>query len=287
MSDYVETEPDRSTFNRITIIAGCNLLTDFTHSQFDNLMLQFGLEDRVTNGGGYLLQNKANDLARLALSEPLLQVDLIEGAISLQEAIVHAATDVAPRARRGQEWAAFCSGLERDGFSLIEDEDGHSVNLRRMHPEIADIPAADDEVHLLLRQHDFTTPLGHLEQAITNHASRHWASANSQIRSFLEGLFDDIAERIAPQECSEGSKGHGRRAILANLDDPFLSKELFEWSDDRRHALIPGLFKRLNPEGSHPGLSEEEDCTFRLHIVLITARLVLRRFTKRIGEDAI
>ncbi len=287
MSEYQESEPSTSTFSRPTIIAACNLLSDFGHSQFDNLMLQFGAEDRVTSGGGYSLQNKANDLARFVLGNPSFQVDLSEGSMSLQEAIVHKATKVMPWVRQAHEWTAFCTGLERDGFSLIEDEDGRTVHLRRMHPEIADISAADDEVHLLLRQHDFTTPLGHLEQAITNHAIGHWASANSQIRSFLEGLFDDIAERIAPDKCSEGNKGHGRRAVLANLDDPFLSKALFEWSDDRGHALIPGLFKRLNPEGSHPGLSEEEDCTFRLHIALITARLVLRRITKRIGKNNI
>lgn len=46
---------------------------------------------------------------------------------------------------------------------------------------------------------------------------------------------------------------------------------------DRELHFSDGLIARLNPQGSHPGLSDQEDCTFRLHIVIITARLVLRR----------
>jgi hypothetical protein len=38
--------------------------------------------------------------------------------------------------------------------------------------------------------------------------------------------------------------------------------------------------RRLNPEGSHPGLSDDEDCSFRLNIVLLTASLLLRRYDR-------
>ena len=33
----------------------------------------------------------------------------------------------------------------------------------------------------------------------------------------------------------------------------------------------------LHTERSHPGLSDEDHCTFRLHVVLVTARTFLRR----------
>jgi hypothetical protein len=55
------------------------------------------------------------------------------------------------------------------------------------------------------------------------------------------------------------------------------SRELNEW-DDNGLGFINGLMKRLHPKGSHPGLPDEEDSTFRLHIVLLTARLLLTRF---------
>jgi len=33
----------------------------------------------------------------------------------------------------------------------------------------------------------------------------------------------------------------------------------------------------LHTEGSHPGLSDDDRSTFRLHLILITARTFLRR----------
>ncbi|MGE0652171.1 MAG: hypothetical protein AB7P12_10520 [Alphaproteobacteria bacterium] len=175
-------------------------------------------------------------------------------------------------------WTSFCNGLKRDGFVLAENEEQQTTELRRMLPESADVAAADDEVHALLRDHGFTTPLGHLQQAIEAHSRDHWAAANSQLRSFLEGLLDEIAGRLAPDRAANTPGGHGRRALLAALDPPFLSRSLNEWRDDQKAGLINGLFNRLHAEGSHPGLSDEEDSTFRLHTVLIVARLLLRRF---------
>jgi hypothetical protein len=40
---------------------------------------------------------------------------------------------------------------------------------------------------------------------------------------------------------------------------------------------MQAFFRRLHPAGSHPGLSDEDDSTFRLHLVLLVARNLLRR----------
>src|ERR1700743_1068769 len=48
---------------------------------------------------------------------------------------------------------------------------------------------------------------------------------------------------------------------------------LMNWSSDRKN-FINGLFKRLHPAGSHPGLSNQADSTFRRHVVLLTAALL-------------
>lgn len=270
--------PPNCPFTRPTIIAAANLLTDFTHSAFDNLMLQFGLEARVTSGSGISKQVKANELSRIALSDDPLSVQTSQGTMSLQEAMVRAAMRVAPRAWHGTDWETFSNGLERDGFTLVEDEDNRAFQLQRTLPEIADLPTANDDVHMLLQQHGFIVPLGHLTQAINAHSRGEWAAANGQLRTFLEGLLDQVAERLVPERASATQTGHHRRTLLAGLDPPFLSRTLNEWRDDQKAGLINGLFNRLHPEGSHPGLSDEEDSTFRLHIVLIVARLLLRRF---------
>jgi hypothetical protein len=69
-----------------------------------------------------------------------------------------------------------------------------------------------------------------------------------------------------------------RRSKLASLG--FLSQSLNEW-DNNGLGFIKGLVKRLRPHGSHPGLSDQEDSAFRLHTVLVTARLLLVRFDKK------
>jgi len=83
-----------------------------------------------------------------------------------------------------------------------------------------------------------------------------------------------MAVKIDPTAENVGS-GQARRRKLAAAG--FLSRELNEW-DDNGLGFINGRAKRLHPQGSHPGLSDGDDSAFRLHIVLITARLLLVRF---------
>ena len=79
----------------------------------------------------------------------------------------------------------------------------------------ADLPACDDEIQQLLKQFGFAVPLGHLDQAIDAHFRSDWAAANSQIRSFLEGLVSDIAHRIEPQLKGQSPAANNCRAVLA------------------------------------------------------------------------
>jgi hypothetical protein len=125
------------------------------------------------------------------------------------------------------------------------------------------LPTVQSEVDRLLEKHGLNVPKGQLEQAIDAHARGNWAGANGQFRPFFEGLLDEIAARLAPPA------GEPLRRLAAI---GFLSRDLNE------RDFIYGLMKRLHPEGPHPGLSGGEDSTFRFHVVLLTARLLLTRF---------
>jgi hypothetical protein len=73
-----------------------------------------------------------------------------------------------------------------------------------------------------------------------------------------------------------------RRQCLANIVPAFLDRDLNEWRDNGG-GFVNGLMARLHPQGSHPGLSDDDDSTFRLHMVLLTARLMLTRFDNRVA----
>jgi hypothetical protein len=149
-----------------------------------------------------------------------------------------------------------------------------------MLPDIADIPTADDEVHALLEELSLSIAKNHLDNAIDAHGRGKWEPANGELRKVLESIFDEAAARLEPTRTATTERGHARRQLLADLTPPFLIKEFGEWDDSGKN-FVNGVFKRLHP-GAHPGISEDEDCTFRLHLVLIVARLFLRRLRSRL-----
>ena len=161
------------------------------------------------------------------------------------------------------------------------DQDGFAFQMGALVPQLpADLGLAEaqSDLYRLLDKYDLRTPKGHLEQALENHARGRWSSANGELRKFLEGLLDEIAVRI--DQAAAGIKpGHDRRTHLSLGSPAFLSTDLGEWSADGKNFLN-GLMKRLHPAGGHPGLSDEDDSTFRLHVVLLTARLFLVRFDR-------
>jgi hypothetical protein len=98
--------------------------------------------------------------------------------------------------------------LAADGFVVTAGQ------LRRALASNLQLPAAQDEISRLLEKHKLSVPRGHLNQALDAHSRGNWAAANSQIRSFIDGLLDEIAERIDPSATALPS-GQQRRIRLA------------------------------------------------------------------------
>jgi len=268
-----------SRFSRLTMLAAVAVLERLTHAGLDVYHLELGLEGTGAGEGSGLGKRSAT-LAQFAVANP--QFVTVSGS-NLWDALVERAAEIAARLQT-TTWTnsveyppdatKLVRALERDGYVL---RDGGLV---RSLPEFVDLPSADDEVHRLLDQFGMATARGHLNQAIQAHSDGQWAAANSQLRTFLECLLDDIAGRCDPEASTNAKSSHGRRALLAATTPAFLYRELNEWADNGT-GFVNGLFSRLHPEGSHPGLSSDEDCTFRLHTVLIAARLFLRRLVAR------
>jgi hypothetical protein len=198
--------------------------------------------------------------------------------VTLAEAVVREAAQLAQPASTDALHTDFLRGLARDGFVLVPlANNGQRASIRAALPGEIQLPATDDEVHHLLKQFGFATPLGHLDQAIDAHTRGDWAACNGQLRVFMEGLFDDIARRIDSPQASQLPTAENRRAMLATKR--FLDASSNEWSGDGK-AYVNGLFKMLHTQGAHPGLSDQDHSTIRMHVVLVTAGMYLRRLSK-------
>jgi hypothetical protein len=265
-------------YSRKTILKATDLLDSFGHDGIDRFLLEYDLQDRI---GGGSVRDRANLVARYLLEHPN---DEEEGR-NLTDVIVEelVAETIRHSTQHGyfnyatlwERYPNLIRALERDGYSV---ENGQ---LQSTLPQALDLPQADDEVHTLLQRHGFDVPLGHLDQAITAHGRGEWAGANGQLRTFVEGLFDAIAQRLSARHPPAPVPGNASRQWLAQLNPPFFIPELNEWTGQGT-GFIEAFYRRLHPQGAHPGLSDEEDSTFRLHLVLLAARSLLRRFEARL-----
>lgn len=252
-------------FSRNTLLTACNVLQMYSHSEIDSLMLRLGADRLSEAGFGVNKEKRLNSLFKHTIQSPTP----VHDGRPLTQLIVEEAAKLLGR----NDWQkttpgeAFLNSLKADGFYEVEGQ------LRAAFPETLDLPKADDQVHELLKLYNLRLSLGHLDQALTAHGRGDWAAANSQLRTFYEALFDEVALLIIPN-CASIQTGETRRKKLAEIG--FLDRNLNEWSDDGKN-FVNGSLKRLHPGGSHPGLSDEEDSTFRLHLMLLVARLFLRR----------
>lgn len=242
-------------FTRPTIVAACRTLDRFTQARFDSFLLDHGLEDAAPPAIGSV-ERRANALIKHLLGNPDAKAltgkdlvdsvvrDLIARAASLPGHLLYGDTPAF-----AERFPGLSRALARDGFAVKGGQ------LRRALPDAMDLPAADDEVHELLKRFGFAVPAGHLDQAIQNHTDGNWAAANSQMRSFIEALLNAIAEKVAPQGPPLPAQG-GRLIWLAKLMPPFVLAPLNEW-DGQGKGFLEGFFRPLHPQGSHPGLSDE------------------------------
>ena len=282
-----------SEFNRMTVVAAAEVIADFnSHSDMEVLEVQWGITGQC-NGSSKAA--RVASLANIAIQEQN-EVMTEDGLASLSRALVEAAIGAPEHKRAGQSWKKLLAGLRFDGFEFVETESEiesdflwqserteMSLKLVRMLP--SDVPELDfreakDEISLLMDKHGFIVAKGHLRQAISAFSRGEWSSANGELRNFFESYLNEVADRLG---YAGNADSKAKRDFLGSgLESPFLIADYNEWHPkNQKPQYIQGLMSRMRPHGGHPGLSEEEDATFRLQITLITARLLLRRFDQK------
>jgi len=240
-------------FTRPTIIAAVEIFERLTQAQFNQLVVRLGLDDTIPSETVISVGKKCALVGREVAQGSNQVIQTLDGDVTLGEAVVREAVNLTSPHHQYLKQTALIRGLARDGYEVSWNSDIRNTPiLRAALPNEIDLPATDDEVHQLLEHFRFQNSLGHLSQAIEAHTRGNWAAANGQTRSFLESLFNEIADYSYPQEAAQLSSSENRRALLAKKD--FLSVARNEWTQDGKN-YINGLFKMLHTEGSHPGLS--------------------------------
>ncbi|GCD12767.1 hypothetical protein Ctaglu_43900 [Clostridium tagluense] len=258
-------------FSRATIMDIMYLLRDMnTHATLDTYVFRYGLDEiatgsskdqRVLAVGRYLINNPQR---HGILSDNLMYEiveDIINKAIS-NDYYFHSNTSEFinyPQLRRL---------LLKDGFVI---DDG---KLLRTFDTDIDFNNNETLLENLLNKHNFDIAKGHYNQASNAFNRGDWAACNSQLRSYVEELLNKLAKKITGNTPASSQEA---KITLSKCEPPIFYKQLNEWLDNGQ-GFFETFWKRLHPEGSHPGLSDEHDSIFRLNLVQIATLEVLRRY---------
>lgn len=167
------------------------------------------------------------------------------------------------------------NSLKRDGY-IVEEK-----TIKKLLPEEIVEAKSESELMVALNTWNFSVSKGHLNQAILNHSQGNWASANSQFRAFVESLLIEVNNFLLPGNHA-ATAAQAIKTLAETVNPPFLSKDLNEYPSKKgSDSFVYGLWTRLHPDGSHPGLSDEDDCSFRYHISIVFANYLLRRLADR------
>lgn len=260
-------------FSRNTIVEALQLFEGsyWTTARFERYLFKFGLEKVAPPSSGskpgrinVLISHFIEGSSQAGPGGGNIVLETIELILKS-----HAGTSSLAGA-----FPSLAHSLRLDGYSINDDG-----SLASILPTSTPLAPKETEVERLLSKFEFTIAEGHLEQAVTAHTRGDWAAANAQMRSFVESLFDSFSEKLLP--ASRPATSHGRREQLAKLSPPFIDPALNEWDFGPNGGFVQGFWRRLHSNGSHPGLSDEDDCTFRLQLVYLVAHMFLTRFDNR------
>ena len=226
-------------FSRKTIVAASKVMARMTHGDLTEFVVELGPEYQdAIPPEGVSLQKRLIAFVTLLDRAPHKKID---GGDFLQDVFVRKGVSLIRRSHFPVEYntieQALIQSLAVDGYTYADG------TIRRTLPVDAGVQEAEIEIDRLLQKHGFAVSKEHLRQATNAHARGDWAAANSQLRTFVESLFDEIAVAVDGTAAALPS-GKARRQRLASLG--FFIRDLNEWQDNGG-GFINGLMRRLHP----------------------------------------
>jgi hypothetical protein len=247
-------------FSRRSILALVNTLNFRTHDEVERFSIEFELESVIS---GQWIKEKETSIMKY----------LVENGNTKTQSGAPFVVDVVEYLLRDRSNCANTEALEnalaKDGYELTES------SVRKSLPSAIPLLESENKLVEILNRRGLTVAIGHYEQAIAAHGRGDWAAANAQMRSFVEDFFNQCHALL---NAGSGTTTQQRKEDLARTG--FFVSQYNEFLNNGT-GFVEGFWKRLHPQGSHPGLSESADSSFRLHLVL----LVLHHYAERLDAQ--
>ncbi|MEA1972521.1 MAG: hypothetical protein U9N34_04400 [Candidatus Cloacimonadota bacterium] len=255
-------------FSKSTILQIVKAVNLSTHNEVDEFAITYDLENVIS---GQYIKEKETSIAKYLIANPNmngpndanLQYEILEAAIK--------------RHKKSSPWKSFdeqypdlLNSLKKDGYKIEDD------NIRQILPSQIPLVSQESELENLLTTHNFNVAKGHYDQAIAAHGRGDWAASNAQLRSFVEELFNELQSRVCP-----GSYTSSQMKKQALAQSGFFIGQYNEFLSNGT-GFVEGFWKRLHPSGSHPGLSEESDSTFRLELIGVRVKLNCQQLYRQV-----
>lgn len=259
-------------FSPPTIVELINAFMFNTHAALEQVAMRFGLIG--TLGGGGVVPRETRLMQHIVENPDLVGPGGGPLVLELAEYLFQQTCSEDADSPPEERFPVLVNALRQDGYVIAD------LRLIAELPDEVPLPEIRDELTRLLETEGFDTARGHFQQAIAAHARGDWAAANGQLRSFVEDMFDQIAGILSQGAADALPTSHARREWLATCNPPFFLTDLNEWDLQDHRGFTEGFWRRLHPAGAHPGLSDEADATFRLHLVILIAQHYMVRFDR-------
>lgn len=232
------------------------IATGYSQARIGTLLLKAGAEDWAPERWDNKEHRMQLVFKRLRTAEDL---DAATAALELARLALEAGAPASAGATtRIIWWEPLRDALAADGWEY----DIESARLTSVVPGVA-VPEHLSGLEEELEGRGWTTAAGHFRQAVEGFGAGNWATTNSQLRSFLEDMLPLAAE------ATDGKRPSSARAALDMLKKEVLLNGEFDF--------LKGLWTLCQSRGSHPGLSDRAEATFRLMVVTAEARHLLGR----------
>lgn len=256
------------------------------HNELDMYLIQFDLDDKIAFNNGDSIETKKLKIVKYLMANPDVK-DNFQNSIALNIVKDRIAflidSSYGDFDRHKKEFVTYPNlykYLRYDGFDI----DVQNNELIRTLPEDIGVYEKEDNIRCVLDKYNFSRTVGHYNQAKGSYLSGNYAAVNSQLRSFVESLFMEIGKYIKHIERTNPNimniipnSAIGAMQVLVKCNKPILDVDLNEW-DGQSKGFIEAFWKRLHPQGSHPGLPTIDETIFRFQLVILVTSNIISRF---------